>query len=228
MCWNSMVPMAWVLTDRGSLTQPERTNQSYLRRLSDQNNNRVIARARNSPGSSKERNDQVPGDGSLWWLNVTTLWMSTLYYFVWHISNKRRQNPSERQHKQNICSGFEPHAAFLGWAAAPTTAWSTGDHASGLSARPVGGGWGRGGDSGWLGWSSFDGHRSEEATRANLALVAPLIGPLFMQSSGSTYGKYWSCFDRVFSPLNNPPTPTQMPQQRCHTYQYSKSQSLGV
>lgn len=47
-----------------------------------------------------QKRAQVPGDGSLWWLNVTTLWMSTLYYFVWHISNKRRQNPSERQHKQ--------------------------------------------------------------------------------------------------------------------------------
>lgn len=90
MRWNSMVPMAWLFTDRGSLTQLERTNQSYLKRLSDQNNNRVIERVKNTPGSSKERNDHVPGDGSLWWLNVTTLWMSTLYYFVWHISNKRR------------------------------------------------------------------------------------------------------------------------------------------
>lgn len=101
-------------------------------------------------------------------------------------------------------------------------------------------GWGGvGGDSGWLGWSSFwwtqewRGH-----TRANLALVAPLIKPLFMQSSRGTYSKYWSCFDRVFSPLNNPPAPpppdshphhpTQMPQQRCHTYQYSKAGEVLV
>lgn len=60
-----------------------------------------------------QKRAQVPGDGSLWRLNVTTLWMSTLYYFVWHISNKRRQNPTEKQHKQNICSGLEPNAAFL-------------------------------------------------------------------------------------------------------------------
>lgn len=44
MHWNSMVPMAWAPSDRGTLTQPERTNQSYLRRLSDQDNNHVIER----------------------------------------------------------------------------------------------------------------------------------------------------------------------------------------
>lgn len=51
MHWNSMVPMAWAPTDRGTLTQPERTNQSYLRRLGDQDNNHVIERGKkkNSP-----------------------------------------------------------------------------------------------------------------------------------------------------------------------------------
>lgn len=116
MRWNSMVPMAWVLTDRGSLTEPERTNQSYLRRLSDQNNNRVIEREENSPGSSKERNDKVPGDGALWWLNVTTLWMRSSYYFVWNTSNKRRQNPSEIQFNTSRIFALDWGSTWRPWA----------------------------------------------------------------------------------------------------------------
>lgn len=76
MHWNSMVPMAWAPSDRGSLTQPERTNQSYLRRLSDQDNNHVIERKRErekSPTFSKEWNKWIPADGSLLLLNVTCL-----------------------------------------------------------------------------------------------------------------------------------------------------------
>lgn len=169
MRWNSMVPMAWVLTDRGTLTQPERTNQSYSRRLSDQDNNRVIEKAKNCPGSSKERNDQVPADGSLWWLNVTTLWVSTLYYFVWHNSNNRRQNPSERQHRENISSGFEPRSVFLNDS---LLNWRSRKCPVSMTCRGWGLGWcGRGG---WLGWSSFDGHISEEAT---LVLTSLLLLP---------------------------------------------------
>lgn len=49
MHWNSMVPMARVPSDRGTLTQLERRNQSYLRRLSDQDNNRVTEREKGVP-----------------------------------------------------------------------------------------------------------------------------------------------------------------------------------
>lgn len=69
------------LSDRGTLTQPERTNQSYLRRLSDQDNNHVIERERERerpregkvPLFQKERDDRAPADGSLWRLSVTSL-----------------------------------------------------------------------------------------------------------------------------------------------------------
>ena len=44
MHWNSMVPMAWLPSNRSTLTLLERGNQSYLRRLSDQDNNHVIER----------------------------------------------------------------------------------------------------------------------------------------------------------------------------------------
>lgn len=37
----------------------------------------------------------------------------------------------------------------------------------------------------------------------SLSRAARLIRPLLMQSSGGTYRKYWSYFDRVFSPLHN-------------------------
>lgn len=37
----------------------------------------------------------------------------------------------------------------------------------------------------------------------SLSRVACLIRPLLMQGSGGTYRKYWSCFDRVFSPLHD-------------------------
>lgn len=75
MHWNFMVPMAWASSDRGTLAQPERTNQSYLSRLSDQDNNHVIEREREKKKSrfSKEWNNRVPADGSLLRLNITSL-----------------------------------------------------------------------------------------------------------------------------------------------------------
>ena len=42
-------------SDRGTLTQPERTNQSYWRRLSDQDNNHVIERERESETKRGEK-----------------------------------------------------------------------------------------------------------------------------------------------------------------------------
>lgn len=170
---------------------------------------------KNSPGSSKDRNDQVPGDGSLWWLlNVPALWMSTLYYFVWHISNKRRENSSKRQQKQNICSGFGPtqHSWIMQVACQHDP----------LEVVEGGCGWQR------LTWAIIV-WRTQEWGRhalANLALVAPLIGPLFMQSSGGTYSKNWSRFDRVFPPLNNPQPPHPHSDATAKVSQLSEFQKL--
>lgn len=66
-----MIPMAWALCDRGTPTQLEKRNQSYLRRLSDRDNNRVIEREKNVY-FSLDCNNGAPADGLLLQLNVTS------------------------------------------------------------------------------------------------------------------------------------------------------------
>jgi len=216
MHWNSTVPMAWVPSDRWTLTQPERTNQSYSRRWSDQDNNHVIEREKKSH-FSKEWNKWIPSDGSLLRLIVTSLGEPFVpmlsdkacgrsnNWLLLHITGKNlwhlRRIPPVSEHLC-VCVCVCVYMCFR----------STGlndnminGRASVLSARPVRRWAARGGAvtvavSGDLiiWWTPQRRGRIHSSSG-----VARLIRPLLMQSSGGTYRKYWSHFDRVFAPLHN-------------------------
>lgn len=137
------------------------------------------------------------------WMSQLSGW--ALYIILFDITPIRGDRIPQKGNAGGIFA-LDSSPAWCSW----MTAWSTGVHASVLSAWPV-----EGGGVIIVWWTQeWRGH-----TRANLALVAPLIGPLFMQSSGGAYSKYWSYFDRVFSSLNTPhPLPSIPPtlSSRCH------------
>lgn len=95
-----MVPMARAPSDRGSQTQPERTNQSYWRRLSDQDNNHVIERG------ERERERKVP---QLLQLNLTSLQVSPLkHQNMWPVQQLEREfiTPDMQHGKSDVCTAF--------------------------------------------------------------------------------------------------------------------------
>lgn len=61
----------------------------------------------------------------------------------------------------------------------------------------------------------------------SVSRVACLIRPLLMESSGGTYRKYWSYFDRVFSPLHNQQCITATPLILC-TQAHATTTSLDA
>lgn len=112
--------------------------------------------------------------------------------------------------------------------------------ASVLSARPVRVWWwglkrGGGHDSGCLRWSHYLMDTAVERPHSywplslslSLSRVACLIRPLLMESSGGTYRKYWSYFDRVFSPLHNQQCITATPLILC-TQAHATTTSLDA
>lgn len=217
MHWNSMVPMAWTPSDRGTLTRLERRNQSYLRRLSDQDNNHVIEREKEVPLFTRAK----PTCGRVSRLCLaparrTLLWGGAV---MWPLARAARSRHETHEEICDTCAAFRlfciqtcgcvwkglcAHVLPKHWAEWQYDQWE-GKCPVSMFCLEWMGVVGVGVDSGCLRWSHhlMDAAVERPHSRWPPSRAARLIRPLLMQSSGGTYRKYWSYFDRVFAPLHN-------------------------